>query len=670
MDTLTITLVLLALVIAWLISYFQYFFRRNNIKEIYLLFILRSVSIFGLLILLINPKFNRKILEIVKPKLFVAIDNSSSIKYIDQDSLVLNIVGKIRGNEEINKRFNVNYFTFGSSSKSNDQPNFDESKTNIYEVLEVLNKLTNEQIAPIVLISDGNQTYGSSYKYFQSNQEIYPFIVGDTIQMTDIEISQVNVNSYSFLNNNFPIEVFLHYNGNKNLKTKFTIEDQQRIVYEQSVEFTNNKNNIHLALTLPSDAVGKHVYKARVVPFNNEKNVINNIKNFSIEVIDEQTTIALIYDLLHPDIGMFKKSIENNKQRKVVLLNVDSIDENELDYSAFILYQPTYKFQNIFDLIKKNKANFLLVGGLSTDWNFINNNQEFLKLNFAPQFEKYYPNFNESYNIFHVEDIGFSDFPALEGYFGDVNISVPNESILTQFVNGMETKEPLLATFSLSGQRGSVLFGENIWKWRSHTYMLEKSFQKFDNFLSGIIQYLTIVKQLNAIDLEFEAFYYADEEVKIRARAYDTNFNFKANTEIYLTLENSPNEMPFYTNGNYFEVTLGALKSGNYNFLVTDKQNKAKKEGAFTIIDYSVEQELTHSNRSDLKALALNSKGEIFYPFQFDNFVATVLNNNNFKPVQKEKIIPVSLIDWKWLLGIIIVSLGLEWFIRKYRGLI
>jgi hypothetical protein len=466
------------------------------------------------------------------------------------------------------------------------------------------------------------------------------------------------------------VEVFLHYNGTNNVRSKFTIENQQKIIYEQLVEFTANKNNVQLELTLPSNTVGKQLYKARIAPFDNEKNTINNLKNFSIEVIDEQTTIALIYDVMHPDIGMFKKSIEHNKQRKVELLNINSININELDHSVFILYQPNIKFQNIFELIKKNKVNFLLVGGLSTDWNFINRNQEFLKLSSAPNFEKYYPVYNKNFNIFHVEDIGFTEFPALEGYFGELKISVPNESILTQFINGIDTKAPLLSTFSLSGQRGSILFGENIWKWRLQSYLLERSFQKFDNFLSSIIQYLTIKKQNNAIEIDFKTFYYSDEEVIIRAKAYDANLDFNVNTEIYLKLENSPNRIPFYTNGKYFEVNLGGLESGTYKFVLVDIRNKIEKEGEFTIIGHSMEQELTHSNRSDMEALGANSGGSIFYPQQFDNFVDFTRNNDNFKPLQKEKTIPVTLIDWKWLLGIIIVSLSLEWFIRKYRGLI
>lgn len=670
MDSLTITLVVLALVIAGSIAYFQYFFKRTDTKEIYLLFFLRSLSIFGLLILLINPKFNNKTFELVKPMLLVAIDNSSSISFTDQDSLIRSLANKFENSAEINTGFDVNYFTFGSSTNSGMSLNFQESKTNIYEVIDELNKLTNQQIAPIVLISDGNQTYGSAYKYFQSNQEIYPFIIGDTMQIADLEIDQVNVNSYSFLDNKFPVEVFLHYSGINKVKTKFTIESQQRIIFEQAVEFTNDKNNVHLQFNLPSNTVGKHLYKARLVPFSEEKNTINNIKNFSIEVIDEQTTIALVYDVMHPDIGMFKKSIEHNKQRKVELLNINSINTDELDYSAFILYQPNDKFESVFEFIKKNKANFLYVGGTSTDWNFINKHQDFLKFNFAPQFEKYYPVYNKEFNVFHVEDIGFTEFPALEGYFGEAKILVPNDNILTQFINGVDTKASLLTTFRMSGQRGGVLFGENIWKWRSYSYQLEKSFQKFDDFLNSIVQYLTIVKKANAIELEYKAFYYSDEEVKIRARVYDTNFNFNENTELHLELEKSPNKTPFYTNGNYFEVNLGALESGTYKFVVSDKQNKTKKEGEFTIITYSIEQEVTHSNKSDLKILAERSDGEIFYPNQFNEFVAYLNNNSKFKTVQKGKTIPVSLIDWKWILGIIIVSLILEWFIRKYRGLI
>jgi len=670
MDTLTITLVLLALVISLSVSYFQYFYRRSSIKEIYLLFLLRSISVFGLLILLINPRFEKKQYVTVKPNLYVAVDNSSSISFTKQDSTVRALAEKIKNSKELNQRFNIEYFTFGSSLKSGTTLNFDESKTNIFEVLQELNTLSKEQVSPIVLISDGNQTLGNTYSYFQSYQEIYPFVIGDTTQLADLELYQVNVNSYTFLNNTFPVEVFLIYKGDKNIKTEFTIESQNSTIYKKAISFSKNEKSVNLTFNLPANRIGNQQFKARIRPFDNEKNTINNNKNFSVEVIDEQTKIALIYDVMHPDVGMLKKSIESNKQRKVELLDISLLNSFDSSYSAYILYQPNIKFQNVFKHIDEQNINVFLITGRSTDWNFINKNQNFLHRDLSLQFESYYPSFNANFNIFQVEDIGFSEFPPLEGYYGDISFSSRHTSILTQFINGIETEAPLLLTFDNSNQRGAVLFGENIWKWRSLSYVQEKSFYKFDNFLSSIIQYLTLVEQMDKIELDFKPFYYSDEAVKIKAMAYDFNFNFNTQAELVVKMGNNSDELPFYSNGRYFEVNLGELNSGSYNFKVLDKQSKEESEGVFTIIEYSIEQELTQSNRSDLEKLALNSGGEIFSPYGFNIFVDFMMNSSKFTPLQKEKTLPVTLIDWKWLLIIIIVSLAFEWFIRKYRGLI
>jgi len=70
-----------------------------------------------------------------------------------------------------------------------------------------------------------------------------------------------------------------------------------------------------------------------------------------------------------------------------------------------------------------------------------------------------------------------------------------------------------------------------------------------------------------------------------------------------------------------------------------------------------------------LKQLAINSKGQIFYQDQFQELKSFLLENPGFRPVEKENTKMISLIDWKWLLGLIVLSLSMEWLIRKYRGL-
>ena len=68
-----------------------------------------------------------------------------------------------------------------------------------------------------------------------------------------------------------------------------------------------------------------------------EKNTFNNTKNFAVEVIDQKTNIALISSISHPDIGVIKRAIETNAQRKVTIVNPKEIKSLE-EYNILILY--------------------------------------------------------------------------------------------------------------------------------------------------------------------------------------------------------------------------------------------------------------------------------------------------------------------------------------------
>ena len=653
-----------------MLVYFQYFYKIKYRKTVLILAFLRFLTIFTLLLLLINPKIQNKYFETIKPKLLVAIDNSSSITYSKQDSIVKNLVEKIERKKEIVKKFDVEYFTFGTVLKNNTNYSFQDSHTNISQALNGLNSLSNQQIAPIILISDGNQTFGRDYKYYQSKQAVYPVIVGDTTQLSDLEITQINANSYSYLHNNFPVEVFVRYTGNKSFSTNFIAKNNNKVVYSQKVTFSRDNKSAHLQFILPSNKVGKHLFKCQIKPFVSEKNTVNNFKNFSVDIIDEQSKVAIVYDILHPDIGMLKRSVESNKQRKVNLIDVNLLNSKLLDNDVFVLYQPNNKFKIIFEKLENSNKNYFIITGKQTDWNFLNNIQNAFKKNVLLKSEKYYPDFNKNFETFFIEDIGFSNFSPLEDIFGQINFSIPNKTILTQTIEGYSTDSPLLSIFTNSNRRGVVLFGENIWKWRALSYQSDQSFQRFDQFLNSIIQYITLSKKTNQLELDYNSFYYSDETIKITAKSYDSNFNFDAKADLKLIIEGSQNTYPFYLNKNIFVSILKDLKRGDYNFKVINSENNKQVKGTFTVVNYSIEQEVLQANTKDLKTLANNSKGQIYHPNQMENLFKSLLTNQDFKAIQKEKIIKVSLIDWEWLLGLIVLYLASEWFIRKYRGLI
>lgn len=670
MNSLTILYLIVAFLGSILLVYLSYFYKERQTKATYYLSTLRFLTIFGLLFLLINPKIKNTSYDIVKPKLLVAVDNSSSIRFSNQDTVVRKIFRSIKENKELNEKFDCNFFTFGNVLKDNSELTFEENQTNIIEGLKGLNSIGENHISPIVLISDGNQTFGSNYKYYNSNQVIYPIIIGDTAQISDLEITKINLNRFTYLDNKFPVEVFIRYSGNAKISSKYIVSSNESIIYEKKVDFSKEENVVRLEFLLSARNVGKHLYKSKIEPFKDEKNKINNFKNFSIDAIDEQSKIALIYDVLHPDIGALKNSIEINPQRKVNLMDINVKNQNIEENNIYILYQPNIKFKSFFDELKNSSKNYFIITGKNTDWNFLNNSQEIFAKNKLSDIQEYLPEFNNNFLDFHLDDIGFSNLPPLEDWFGEIKFSVPYQSILTQNIDGISTDYPLLANFNSSNQRGIVLFGENIWKWRTLTYSLEQSFERFDNFLNTILQYLTITTKTNQIDLEYNSFYYTDEPVAILAKSYDSNFNFDQNENLELYVENEKNGIPFLLKRNNLEAKLTDLEAGDYNFKVKSIQNNKSASGKFTIFPYTIEQESSQANGMDLQYLANNSKGKAFYPSQIQVLYEELMNNPNLVTVQKEYKQIVSLINYKWLLGIIVLSLLIEWFLRKYLGLI
>ena len=87
-------------------------------------------------------------------------------------------------------------------------------------------------------------------------------------------------------------------------------------------------------------------------------------------------------------------------------------------------------------------------------------------------------------------------------------------------------------------------------------------------------------------------------------------------------------------------------------------------------MDFEIEKQFVNPDVARLTQLAANTNGKAYYPNQVDALIKVLSENPNYVPVQKAVITQSPLIDWKGLLIILIVSLAVEWFVRKYNGLL
>ena len=673
MQTTTIIYIIIALLFSIAISWFLYFYQQKGQRNVdFVLFGLRCISVFLLLLLFINPTIDRKQFIIQKSKLSVLVDNSTSIKFFQKDTLVQSIIDDFKTHSELNERFDINYYSFGDKFQLNDSLQFNESQTNIADPLNKVNKVLINDSNAIVLITDGNQTVGNDYEYSSIKNPVFPLVVGDTTQYEDVKISQLNVNRYSFINKQFPVEIFLQYEGNQSLKLRYTIENKGKIIYSKLISFSPQKNSQRIEASIKATQEGSNFYKAKIEYLENEKNKKNNLKNFSVEVIDKQTEVLILSSFYHPDLGALKKSIESDQQRKVSIRTLSKNNIKLNDFQLFILYQPNNDFKEIINDLTTKKANYFLISGSKTDWNFVNNQNIGIRKNYLNQDENYTTSFNAGFLNFSQKDIGFDNFPPLVNKYGETSINIPHQTLFFQNINGFTTQEPLLATSNVNNHKKVFLMGEGLWKWRSTSYLNSNSFQDFDEFIGNLVQFASSKKVRNRIDVNIEPIYNANARIQVGAFYVDENYQFDDRATLLFTTINKETKekkvIPFSLTNNSYQLELTVLESGDYEYSVDVEGQNITKKGVFKINQFEIEQQFTNANKQKLQRLSNKSEGVLYFENQETSLIDQLLTDKRFVSIQKSVNTKEELINLKWLLAIIVFLLSSEWLTRKYFG--
>ncbi len=677
MDLSTVLLIIIAVATALILVYFQYFHknpRKGSLKTI--LAALRFVTLFCGLLLLINPKFVSKDYFVEKANLILLVDNSTSMENASSQAEISRVIAQLKQDEALNERFTIHQYRFGNTITAADSVRFDQGNTDISNALSTLNDVFVNGNNAIVLFSDGNQTLGRDYEYINLNENttINPVVVGDTTQYEDISIGLINVNKFAFLRNSFPIETSIRYQGSRPISSTVTIYINGGRVHQERVNLDGTKNSQTLNTLVEAQSVGIKTIKIEVGTLENERNTANNVKETAIEVIDEKTNVTIVSDMLHPDIGALKKSIESNEQRSVTLVNPNGNQSALEESDLLILYQPDRNFRSVYEFLENSGANYFTITGSKTDWNFLNRAQESFTVSGSRQPEDILPILNNAFGLFGLGDFSVDGFPPLQGTLGDIQLNKDSEILMFQQLQGINLDKPLFTILTEGNTKEAVLFGEDLWRWRAQVYRNDQSFQKFDDFIGNLMVYLGSNKQRNRLELDYELVFDNAGMAKIRASYFDESYQFDPNASISIKIEGKNTDFsrvsPVLLKGSFYEVDLSDLQAGEYEFTITVQDENLSRSGTFRILDFNPEKQLISANYKKMERLAKKNRGKLYYLDGVETLQSDLASSQEFLPVQKSRDNVVSLIDFRILLGLIVLSLALEWFIRKYNGLI
>jgi hypothetical protein len=270
--------------------------------------------------------------------------------------------------------------------------------------------------------------------------------------------------------------------------------------------------------------------------------------------------------------------------------------------------------------------------------------------------------------------LGFENFPPLQNPFGTVTTNGTVSTLLVSKIRNIATNSPLLAFAENQGKRSAFLLGENLWKWRLQSHIDNQSFEKFDVFIDKIIQFLSSDNSKKSLVVNHENFYNSGEAIEISAQYFNKNYEFDEKARLTISVSNIKTKQTknydLLRGNNSFKVNLDGLSAGQYNFNVKELNSKTTYSSHFEILDFDIEKQFVNPDVEKLSQLATQTQAKVHYPNQVEDLIKTLLENQNYKAIQKEIVTKSPLIDWVWLLILIAISLASEWFVRKYNGML
>lgn len=675
--------ILLCFLAATLFSVFLYYKdKRNSDLNKKTILILASIRFFSFLIIcillcsiLIKNTSNKK----ESPVLLIAIDNSSSIlagkDSLQLKKLILEKTNELKGN--LLNDFSVKQISFGTKSKINDSLSFKEKETDLNELFSFVDvSFQNQNIGALILLSDGiiNKGLNPIYSANQLKFPVYTIAVGDTIEKRDLFIYKINHNQVAYFGNQFAAEVVVNAHKLKNEEAVLSIYKNGIKKQEQKLKINSDNYSQVFQFVLEADASGIQKYEVKLSHINNEISYANNYQSFIVDVIDNREKILLLSNIPHPDIAAISESIENMKNYELVKDQTTNYQKPLKPYSLVIIHGfNSFTDSKIIESCNANAVPYFILNPLSTE------GLPNIKINGSMnRFNDTEPTYNNSFNFFTISDELKSlikQLPALKTFFGNYSVANGSQVLINQKIGMVETNDPIFYFNELNGLKNAVLIGDGIWRWKIRNYQERENFNAFNELISKTIQFLSVKSDKSFFRVYTNKIVNENDAIEFNAEVYNKSYELITEPEVSLTIKNQNNisfNYYFSKQNNTYRLNAGLLEPGEYLYEAKVKldNNLLTKKGVILVKPIVSEQVNTVANHQLLNQLSSLSNGKLFHLSNCQLIADEVKKNEYIKPITYSENKTVELIELKWIFFIALFLLTVEWFLRKYKGII
>lgn len=681
---------LLGLVYAALMYYRDARFNDSSNWKTWLLSILRFLAVSGLATLLLSPLLKKITNETKKPKIVILQDKSNSIeKVISADSVtaVTNKLNQI--NSALSENYEVSHYSFGESIFSSSDSLMNSTKiTNLSNAIQYTYDVYNDQnLGAIILSTDGIYNEGKNplYQNLSLKAPIYTIGLGDTIKKKDLSIKHVYFNKIAYLGDKFNIQVDIQGNNANGSRTKLTISKETSSgftkVEERSISI--NKKNFFSTETITLDAstAGVSRYRVSLGAVANESSTANNRNDIYIEVLDARQKILLYGNAPHPDLAALKQILNTNKNYEVEIKFAKEDISTPSKYDFYVFHNLPSKKHNVSALLQSlntRKTPRMYIIGAQTDMAAFNQVQNTVKIDGANvSLNDVQPVMAPDFSLFKMDEAtknNIKQFVPLQSPYGKYTEGPNTNTLLLQKIGSVGTEYPLLSYSENQGLKTAVLCGEGIWKWKLYNYLQYENYDVVKDILNKTVTYTSVKEDKRKFRVSSSKnLYKENEQIYFDAELYNNSYQLTNEPDAFINIKNAQGEEFKFTmtkQDNYYTLDAGKFGEGTYtyNASLNNKGEVLKQSGKFTVQSIQLELHNLTADHNLLHQLSEKYGGKFYTSNTMSDITTEIQNAANIKPVIYSTTSTRSIIHYKWLFGILIVFLIVEWFLRRYFG--
>jgi len=645
---------------------------------------LRFSSLFLVLLLLLGILLESISYQEEKPILLSLIDTSSSMRNYKDSATVRKDIEKLSAtlNKKFSDKYTINSLTIGEKFGKLKGELFKENQSNLNLGFEAIaNQYYNRNIGAILFISDGNYNEGVNPIYAAKNIPLAPIFtigVGDTLPKKDQAIQNISSNDFAFLHAKFPVEIDLEAVKFQNQSSVVKLIHQGKVIASKNIQYTGKAiDHKHITFEVDANNIGFQQYTIQISSLNNEYTYKNNTASFYIEIMDNRNKVLFMAGAPHPDVTALKSTLEKDINIQVQIVNSIQWKDEYASADMIIWHEPGVDFSiTTLEKIKSLKKPVFFFIGPNTPNNVLNQLNLGFNVQASKQIEEVQASVAQNVNVFEMptdisREIGF--FPPVYVKYGDVNFTKDMDVLLYQKLGNIVKKEPLLFFGKRTQGNFGVFYGEGIWKWKFYEYSKSKDSKVVDQLFQKAFAYLLVKQNNSALHISLPKKFTTKEEVRIKAEFYNPSMELITSPNIQLELINEHKKKSIFQFGvtsNYYTLPLGTLNAGAYTWkaFTTFDGKKHEKHGSFIVENQLIEQLDTKANHLLLRQIAANSNGKFFTLKNAQSVIPTIELREDIAAVSFEQKTTHNLLDYVWILLVLVVLLSTEWFIKKWFG--